>query len=114
MINIGSITGLRVPPMDNFAYSSSKAGVHMLTQHLAKTLARDRITVNAIAPGRFPTPMTSRLFEDEEATTALINLVPLGRVGRPKDIAGLCEFLAGPSGSWITGVVIPLDGGISL
>ncbi len=100
--------------MENFAYSASKAAVHMLTLHLAKTLAPDRITVNAIAPGPFPTPMMSRVFDDDQATAALIGAVPLGRVGRPQDISGLCEFLAGPSGSWITGVVIPLEGGISL
>lgn len=114
VINVGSITGLRPPPMENYAYSASKAAVHMLTKHLAKALASDRITVNAVAPGPFPTPMMSRVFDDQQATAALVELIPLGRAGRSEDIAGLCEFLAGPGASWITGVVIPIDGGLSL
>lgn len=114
VINIGSVNGLRVSPADNFAYSASKAGVHMLTQHLAATLAGDRITVNAIAAGPFPTKMMAHILDDAEASAAFVEHVPLGRVGRPDDIAGLCAFLAGPHASWITGAIIPLDGGISL
>lgn len=114
VINVGSITGLRPPPMENYAYSASKAAVHMLTKHLALALARDRITVNAVAPGPFPTPMMSRVFDDQQATESLVNMIPLGRAGRPEDIAGVCEFLAGPGASWITGAVIPVDGGLSL
>lgn len=114
VINIGSVDGLRVPRFDNFAYSASKAAVHMLTRHLAVALAGDRITVNAIAPGPFPSKMMAHVFEDDEAAAALAEQVPLGRVGRPDDVAGLCEFLAGPRATWLTGAVIPLDGGISL
>jgi NAD(P)-dependent dehydrogenase (short-subunit alcohol dehydrogenase family) len=114
VINIGSINGLRVPPFDNFAYSASKSAVHMLTQHLARVLARDGITVNAIAPGPFPSKMMAYILDDDEASAELTQQIPLGRVGRPDDIAGLCEFIAGPRAGWLTGAVIPLDGGMSL
>ena len=113
IINIGSLAGLRVIPDHNFAYTASKAAVHMLTQHLAATLAPDRITVNAIAPGPFPTKMMAHILGDPDVSAEFIRHVPLGRVGRPDDIAGLCEFLAGPRASWITGAVIPLGGGLA-
>jgi NAD(P)-dependent dehydrogenase (short-subunit alcohol dehydrogenase family) len=114
VINIGSVDGLSVPRGDTFAYSASKAAVHMLTRHLAKALAADQITVNAIAPGPFPSKMMAYVLDDEQAAAELIREVPLGRVGRAEDIAGLCEFLAGPRAGWLTGAVIPLDGGVTL
>ena len=114
VINIGSVNGSRVPKVDNFAYAASKAGVHMLTQHLASTLARDGITVNAIAPGPFPSKMMAHVLDDPAAAKELVADVPLGRIGNIDDITGLCEFLAGPRAGWITGAVIPLDGGVSL
>jgi NAD(P)-dependent dehydrogenase (short-subunit alcohol dehydrogenase family) len=114
VINIGSVDGLVVPSSDNFAYSASKAGVHMLTRHLATRTAADHITVNAIAPGPFSTKMMAHLFEDEELLEEMTSQVPLGRTGEPRDIAALTTFLAGPGARWITGAVIPLDGGVSL
>jgi NAD(P)-dependent dehydrogenase (short-subunit alcohol dehydrogenase family) len=114
VINIGSTDGTRVSKFDNFAYSTSKAGVHMLTQHLAARLASDRITVNAIAAGPFYTDLTAQVLDDEEAAAAVRDRIPLGRIGEPGDIAGLALFLAGPGASWMTGAVIPLDGGLSL
>ena len=114
IINIGSLAGLRVVPDHNFAYTASKAAVHMLTQHLAATLAGDRITVNAVAAGPFPTKMMAHILDNPDVSAEFIQHVPLGRVGRPDDIAGLCEFLAGPRASWITGAVIPLGGGLAL
>ena len=108
VINIGSIDGIRVPVFDNFAYSASKAAVHMLTQHMAKTLA-PAITVNAIAPGPFISKMTENVFDDELAAR-----VPMGRFGAPDDAAGLAMFLASPAAAWMTGGIITLDGGLTL
>jgi NAD(P)-dependent dehydrogenase (short-subunit alcohol dehydrogenase family) len=112
VINIGSIDGLRTPSVENYSYSASKAAVHMLTRHLAKRLAADQITVNAIAPGPFESKMMSVL-QDPEVRAAIEADVPLGRIGRPDDVAGLALLLASRAGSYVTGAVIPLDGGIT-
>jgi NAD(P)-dependent dehydrogenase (short-subunit alcohol dehydrogenase family) len=112
VINIGSVDGLRTPSVENYSYSASKAAVHMLTRHLAKRLASEQITVNAIAPGPFESKMMSVL-EDPERRAAIEAEVPLGRIGRPDDVAGLALFLASRAGSYLTGAVIPLDGGIT-
>jgi NAD(P)-dependent dehydrogenase (short-subunit alcohol dehydrogenase family) len=114
VINIGSVDGLRVPWLDNFSYSASKAGLHMLTRHMASRLASDHVTVNAIAPGPFRTKMMNAVLGDPGTSDEVLRRVPLGRLGEPRDIAGLALFLAGPSASWITGAVIPLDGGITV
>src|SRR5436305_6584654 len=94
VINIGSIDGLRAPVMDNFSYSASKAAVHMLTRHLAKRLAPEHITVNAIAPGPFESKMMAFVLDDPEERKRIEGMVPLGRIGRPDDVAGLTMFLA--------------------
>ena len=110
VINIGSIDGLRVPAMDTFSYSASKAAVHMLTRHLAKEMA-PVVTVNAIAPGPFESKMmhaTLAAFGD-----AIANAAPLKRIGRPDDMAGTAIFLASRAGAYVTGAVIPVDGGIA-
>jgi NAD(P)-dependent dehydrogenase (short-subunit alcohol dehydrogenase family) len=113
VVNIGSIDGLRAPGMENYSYSASKAAVHMLTRHLAKRLADDRITVNAIAPGPFPSKMTAFFLGTPEQQKAVGQAVPLGRVGVGDDIAGTTIFLASRAGAFLTGTVIPLDGGIT-
>ncbi len=113
VINIGSIDGLRTPGVDNYSYSASKAAVHMLTRHLAKRLASDHITVNAIAPGPFESKMMAFALENPEAREAIERSVPLGRIGHPDDVAGLTLFLASRAGAYMTGTVIPLDGGIT-
>jgi NAD(P)-dependent dehydrogenase (short-subunit alcohol dehydrogenase family) len=113
VINIGSIDGLRAPAMENYSYSASKAAVHMLTRHLAKRLAAEHITVNAIAPGPFESKMTAFMLDSEDARKMVEQMVPLARIGRPDDAAGLTIFLASRAGSYLTGVVIPLDGGIT-
>lgn len=110
IINIGSIDGLLVPSYENYSYSAAKAAIHHLTRHLAATLAPS-ILVNAIAPGPFPTRMMKWLFDERGAEIESAN--PLGRVGRPEDIAGVVTFLLSQASSFITGTVIPLDGGLT-
>ncbi len=110
VINIGSIDGLRVPDMEVYAYSASKAAVHQLTRHLAKRLA-PLVTVNAIAPGPFESKMmaaTLAAFGDQIAASA-----PLKRIGRPDDMAGAAIYLASRAGAYLTGAVIPVDGGLA-
>lgn len=110
VINVGSIDGLRVPEFANYSYSASKAALHQLTRVLARDLGPRRITVNAVAPGPFPSKMMASILEesgDEIAATS-----PLGRIGRADDMAGVAVYLAARAGSWVTGAVIPVDGGI--
>jgi NAD(P)-dependent dehydrogenase (short-subunit alcohol dehydrogenase family) len=110
VINIGSIDGLKVPMLETYAYSASKAAVHQLTRHLAKQLAPN-VTVNAIAPGPFESKMmhaTLEAYGDAIAASA-----PMKRIGRPSDMAGAAIFLASPAASYITGVILPVDGGIA-
>ena len=116
IINIGSVNGLTAPRAgaNNWAYSASKAGVHMLTQHLALDLAADHITVNAVAPGPFETKMMAHVFNDPDRSDALMKRVPLHRSGEPDDAAGAAIFLASRAGSYLTGVVLPVSGGIEL
>jgi NAD(P)-dependent dehydrogenase (short-subunit alcohol dehydrogenase family) len=113
IINIGSVDGLRPPVMENYSYSASKAAVHMLTRHLAKRLASEHITVNAIAPGPFESKMTAFMLDSQDAKEMVEQMVPLGRIGRPDDVVGLTVFLTSRAGSYLTGTIIPLDGGIT-
>jgi NAD(P)-dependent dehydrogenase (short-subunit alcohol dehydrogenase family) len=113
VINIGSIDGLRVPSVENYSYSASKAAVHMLTRHLAKRLAGEHITVNAIAPGPFESRMMAWALEDPQTRALVEREVPLKRIGRGDDVAGLTLFLASRAGAYLTGTIIPLDGGIT-
>lgn len=114
VINIGSIHGLAPPSdIDNFPYSASKAAVHMLTRHLARRLAPDRITVNALAPGSFASKMTAHLLEDAEKRAAIEAETPLGRIGSEEDIVGATVFLAARAGAFMTGTVTVVDGGVT-
>ena len=112
VINIGSIDGLHVPRTGTtFSYATSKAAIHHLTRVLARELGPRAITVNAVAPGPFESKMmawTLREFGDAIAASS-----PLGRIGRPDDMAGVAVFLASRAGSYVTGAVIPVDGGIA-
>ena len=111
VINIGSIDGLRVPPFPTYAYSASKAGLHHLTRVLARELGPRQITVNAVAPGPFESKMmaaTLKTFGD-----AIADAAPLKRIGRPDDMAGVAIYLASRAGAYVTGAVIPVDGGIA-
>jgi len=112
VINIGSIDGLRVPFIENFSYAAAKAGVHHLTRMLAVHLGGRMITVNAVAPGFFPSKMTQVLLENYRESFE--RACPLGRIGQPADMAGIAIFLASRAASYINGAVIPVDGGHSL
>ena len=110
VINIGSIDGIAVSVLESYSYGASKAAVHQLTRHLAKRLA-PAITVNAIAPGPFESKMmaaTLEAFGEQIASGA-----PLKRIGRPDDMAGAAIFLASRAGAYLTGAIIPVDGGIA-
>ncbi|WP_444950533.1 glucose 1-dehydrogenase [Micromonospora ureilytica] len=113
VINIGSIDGIRVPLMEVYAYSATKAAVHMLTRSLAHQLAGEQITVNAIAPGPFESKMMAFALDDPTSRAAIEQQVPLGRIGRPEDMAGTAIYLSSRAGAYLTGAVIPVDGGIT-
>jgi NAD(P)-dependent dehydrogenase (short-subunit alcohol dehydrogenase family) len=96
------------------AYSSSKGGVVQLTKALAVAWAKDNIRVNALAPGWIATPMTAPLREDEKRNRAVLDRTALGRWGTPDDLLGPALFLAGDAARFVTGVVLPVDGGYLL
>jgi NAD(P)-dependent dehydrogenase (short-subunit alcohol dehydrogenase family) len=110
VINIGSIDGIHIPMLETYSYSSSKAAVHHLTRHLARSLA-PAVTVNAVAPGPFESKMmaaTLAAVGDQIAASA-----PMKRIGRPDDMAGVAIYLASPAAAYVTGALIPVDGGIA-
>jgi NAD(P)-dependent dehydrogenase (short-subunit alcohol dehydrogenase family) len=112
VINVGSIDGLRPPLMESYPYSASKAAVHQLTHHLAHRLAPEHICVNAIAPGPFESKMMAFALADDAGRAMVAGGVPLKRIGRPDDMAGAAIFLASRAGAYVTGAVIPVDGGM--
>ena len=111
IINIASINGIVPPPVENYAYAASKAAAIMLTRHLAKQLASSGILVNAIAPGPFHTDMMARTLAEKGDEYVARN--PLGRLGRAEDIAGTALFLAARASAYMTGAVLPCDGGVA-
>jgi NAD(P)-dependent dehydrogenase (short-subunit alcohol dehydrogenase family) len=112
VINIGSIDGIRVPVVETYAYSSSKAALHHLTRVLAVRLAPQHITVNAVAPGPFESKMMHETLE--RYRDHILSSCPLGRIGEPEDMAGVAIYLASRAGAYVTGTVIPVDGGITV
>ncbi|WP_099024274.1 glucose 1-dehydrogenase [Mycolicibacterium palauense] len=110
VINIGSIDGIVVPRMGTYSYSASKAALHQLTRHLAYELA-PTILVNAIAPGPFPSKMMAATLE--AVGDRLASATPVGRIGRTEDVAAAAVYLASPAANFLTGVVLPVDGGLS-
>jgi NAD(P)-dependent dehydrogenase (short-subunit alcohol dehydrogenase family) len=110
---IGSVDGIAVPVTDTFSYAASKAGVHMLGRQLAHHLHRDQITVNSIAPGPFDSKMMAYTLDPPESREIVRKAVPLRRIGEPTDMAGAVIYLCSKAGSYLTGAVIPVDGGLS-
>jgi NAD(P)-dependent dehydrogenase (short-subunit alcohol dehydrogenase family) len=110
VINVGSIDGLRVTPLPTYSYSASKAGVHQLTRVLAAELGPRNIRVNAIAPGPFESKMMAATLAERGDEIARSSA--LGRIGGPDDMAGAAVFLASRASGYVTGAVLPVDGGI--
>jgi NAD(P)-dependent dehydrogenase (short-subunit alcohol dehydrogenase family) len=110
VINVGSIDGLGVPRWPTYSYSATKAGLHQMTRVLARELGPRHITVNAVAPGPFESKMMAATLAAQGDEIAAAS--PLGRIGRPDDMAGVAVFLSGRGAAYITGAIIPVDGGI--
>ncbi|MEO0412073.1 MAG: SDR family oxidoreductase [Pseudomonadota bacterium] len=111
VINVGSVVGTQPIGNSAYSYAASKAAVHHLTKVLSNELAARHITVNAIAPGPFPSRMMAFVTDNEDASKMVAKTVPLGRLGRFEDVAGALLMLCGRGGSYITGALVPLDGG---
>jgi NAD(P)-dependent dehydrogenase (short-subunit alcohol dehydrogenase family) len=111
VINVGSIDGLHVPSLPVYSYAPSKAGLHHLTRMLAREFGPRHITVNAVAPGPFESKMMAATLA--AAGDAIAASAPLRRIGRPDDMAGVAIYLCSRAGSYVTGAVIPVDGGIA-
>ncbi|EUC36214.1 hypothetical protein COCVIDRAFT_22009 [Bipolaris victoriae FI3] len=109
IINIGSVDGLRVPALETFAYSASKAGLHHMSRVLASHLGKRGITSNTIACGPFQSKMMKATLEKYQ--DVITGGIPLGRIGTPEDVAGTCIWLSSRAGSYVNGATIALDGG---
>jgi meso-butanediol dehydrogenase / (S,S)-butanediol dehydrogenase / diacetyl reductase len=116
IVNIGSVLGL-FAMKDRAAYCASKGGVTMLTKAMALDHAHEKIRVNCICPSIVETELVKGVFNESEQGQALrkarIATIPLGRIGRPEDVAELAVFLASEESSWLSGAAIPLDGGVT-
>jgi len=116
IVNVGSVLGL-IAMKDRAAYCASKGGVTLLTKAMALDHAHENVRVNCICPSIVETELVKGLFasseDGEAARRARIAQIPLGRMGRPEDVAEMAVFLASEESSWLTGAAIPLDGGLS-
>lgn len=113
VVMVGSVDGIRVPVTPLFTYGASKAALHSLTRHLAHSLAGEHVNVNAIAPGMFESAMTERTLAAPGMQERIEAGIPLGRIGSPEDMAAAVLYLCGRGGAYLTGAIIPVDGGVS-
>ena len=113
IINLSSAAGIKSPIGDT-VYGSLKAAVTHLTRIMANELARYGITVNAVAPGYVLTDMTKDVMADEKNVAAVTRMISLRRYAMPDEIAGVINFLASPAGGYMTGVLVPVDGGMTI
>lgn len=111
VINIASVDGISVNPLDTYSYAASKAGLVHLTKRLALRLIKDNIAVSCIAPGEFPSEMNREARDQPEKAAAR---VPAGRIGAAQDIAGAAVYLASRAGDYVVGGTITVDGGLSI
>jgi glucose 1-dehydrogenase len=111
IINISSVH--EELPFPHFAsYCASKGGIKMLTRDLAIELAPNKITINSIAPGAIETPINTKLLNDPVKLKELLENIPLGRLGKAEDVAGIASFLASADSDYITGTTVFVDGGL--
>lgn len=113
IINMASAAGIKAPRGDTI-YGAAKAAVIHLTKIMANEFARYGITVNAIAPGYVVTDMTKGVMADEKNANAVKKMIALRRYAQPTEIAGVANFLASDAGGYITGVLVPVDGGMTI
>jgi NAD(P)-dependent dehydrogenase (short-subunit alcohol dehydrogenase family) len=114
IINLGSVMGTQPMADGAYSYTASKAAVHHLTRTLANEFAEKFITVNAFAPGPFQSRMTAFATDSEQKAATVGSHVPLRRIGAPSDIAGATLYLCSRAGSYVTGAILPIDGGESV
>ena len=111
VIMIGSVDGIKPPFLDTYPYPAAKAAIHQLTRQLAKALGPRGISVNVIAPGAFPSRTAAPVLA--EHLQDFIDVTPLGRIGRPNDLAGTIVYMTSRAGAFLNGSILVLDGGLT-